>query len=168
MKKLITGLILATLANVSNAQSIGPATLNATGGQGTISGTTIEYNFGEMVSTETMSNTNFVITHGTLQPFYFSPESIDEQSLLTDVITITPTISTNSFLINIKSIESGNVSCFVYDAVGKVIKQVFFDKNSNPTTYQLNLDEVAAAEYYILITLKNKTTKFSTFKIQKI
>jgi hypothetical protein len=168
MKKLITGLIIAMLANASNAQSIGPATLNTAGGQGSISGNTFEYNFGEMVNTQTMSNANFIITHGTLQPFYFSPESIDDQSVLTDLITILPTISTNSFLVNIEAIESGKVSCFVYNAVGKVIKQEFFNKNSNSTTYQLDLDGVAAAEYYVLITIKNTTTKYTTFKIQKI
>lgn len=150
------------------AQSIGPATLNAAGGQSNIGGNTYEYSFGELTNTQTMTANNFVITHGVLQPFYFTAEGIDETAILTDLISLFPTVGSGSFQVKIDVPENGKIDCTIYDMTGKVIQKQTSSKNSATHTMSFDIENLPAANYFVLVALKNKTTQYSTFKIQKI
>ena|ERR1700733_7919131 len=170
MKKEI--LLIPLLLTVSfgvRAQSISPATLNATGGTATISGTEFDWSVGEMTMVSTFINANIIVTQGVLQPTP-SATSVPNNSLISTQLEVFPNPATSVVNLRYSSQANGSLTYQLMDETGRVITRHKIVFAPGTTVEQISISELACATYMLEVTVNagNTAPENISYKIQKL
>jgi hypothetical protein len=168
IKKISTFLLLLLCTVAVRAQSIGPATLNSTGGQNTIGGNTYEYSIGEMSMVSTASGTGIIVTQGTLQPNN-NTSSIKTISIKDDELKVFPIPASTMVNIQTSFANAGKLNYTLYDASGKKIFTNSNLLNTGNESLKMNIEPYASGNYLLEISFEKQdgSIYFKNFKIQK-
>lgn len=170
MKKIIflTPLILLVTISV-HAQSIGPSTINATGGSAPIGGNIFDWSVGEMTMVSTLSGSGIIVTQGVLQP-YDGPDRVVINSLLQQQLNVFPNPALSVVNLQYTSSIQGTLTYRLIDMVGQLIKTATIDVKQGTTTEQINISALASATYMLEVTVNpvNDAAKSTAYKIQKL
>ena len=169
MKYSVLLILLLLGATVqTNAQSIGPSTLNATGGTTIIGANEFEWSVGEMTMVSTFTGTGIVVTQGVLQPHDASPSSVINNSLA-EHLQVFPNPATSVVNVQYASAAQGTLSYQLMDLSGKVIETGITDVKQGTTTERISVSSLPSATY-LLEVIVNKTgaaAESASYKIQK-
>ena len=169
MKKMILLIGIAIAGAVhAGAQSVGPSTLNAAGGGGTIAGNTFDWSVGELTMVSTFSTPGIEVTQGVLQP----PEStvgIPKTTSVAKQIRVFPNPASTVVNIEYTSATDAALTYRLMDMTGKVISTQKVNVTSGITTAHVSMQEVACASYMLEVTVDSGVKSESTsYQIQKI
>ena len=158
----------------SFAQSISPATLNATGGTYIFSYYRVEWSFGESmaISTMTDANSNVFVTNGILQPNTHNPATVNNNMAWDrDEIRILPNPTQNVIEIDFFTKQKGKVIMNLFDEAGKYVGTKQFDYFGNGSIQKWDLSQYPSGMYLLNIHLQPTGTsvaKKGAFKVVKI
>ncbi|HQY11447.1 MAG: T9SS type A sorting domain-containing protein [Ferruginibacter sp.] len=159
----------------SFAQSVTPATLNATGGNYPFTYYYVEWSFGESMAIETLSESaasNIVVTSGILQPGTHNPATINNNGTWDrDEIKVLPNPTPDVLEIDFFSKQSGKVTMSLYDETGRFLGNRQFDYYGTGRIEKWSLGRYPSGMYFLNIQLAptgNSVSKKGTFKVQKI
>jgi len=174
MKHLLFVLPIMLGAARSQAQSIAPATFNASGGSATVGGNVYDWSIGEMVLVSTASTPNLIVTQGLLQPAsHDAASSVLEQFADLQSLSVYPNPSENVFYVESKTPQSGQLQGIVKDMTGKSVmmqtKQTF---QGQPYRLTYDISALAAGPYVLVLQFmpagkQSKPVQVS-YKIEKI
>jgi len=170
MKKTILLLLVSmTIATGTEAQNIGPSTLNATGGGGVIGPNEFEWSVGEMSLVSTFSGASIIVTQGVLQPFE-APVSVSIDLSRAVNLTVFPNPATANISIRYISTDPGTLTYKLIDMTGKTMINSTINTKEGTTTEQINLSELACATYMLEVTMygTNGGANSTSYKIEKI
>lgn len=83
-----------------------------------------------------------------------TPTGIVTEKTLDNKVSIYPNPSTGKFTVELSNLSSTNVSIKVYNYAGSVVTEY---KDSQSTSYQIDLSELAAGIYFVNVTIDNKS-----------
>ena len=153
---------------VARGQSVGPATVNAIGGTGTISGNFYDWSIGEMTMVATFTGTDLIITQGVLQND-LSHEGVANTTLANHLLVFP---NPSSSIVNVKyaSAANGTLGYRLMDMAGKIIINHSARVTQGITVEQLNISQLAAAAYMLEITFDadNTAREMTSYKIEKL
>jgi hypothetical protein len=158
----------------SFAQSISPATLNATGGTYIFSYYRVEWSFGESmaISTMTDASSNVFVTNGILQPNTHNPATVNNTGTWDrDEIRILPNPTQDVIEIDFFSKQKGKVIMNLFDESGRYVGTKEFDYFGNGSIQKWNLSQYPSGMYLLNIQLQPTGTsvaKKGSFKVIKI
>lgn len=169
MKKIILSIpVIAALSLTASAQSVGPATLNATGGTVVIGANEFDWSVGEMVMVSTFSTSSIVVTQGVLQPAATSTTRIEEADWPTK-LSVFPNPASSIVNINCTSPSPASFTYRLMDMTGKALLTGSSAAKQGLSTEQLNIGSLACATYMLAITVNTgQETKTITYKIEKL
>ncbi len=145
MRKLLLLTQLVIWGIRSDAQTIQPSTINASGGNAVIAAMTIEWNVAESIVATMESSSGVSITSGQLQP---AQQIIATHELVRADIRIFP-VPTRA-LVNLNSDEPIE-HVRIFDSTGQLVLDDHFYHKS----IQLNIAEFAAGVYHIILSNSN-------------
>ncbi len=154
MKKSLLFIASIVLTIGAQAQSVGPATINAAGGSGTAGGNNFDYSIAEMTVVSTATTTDKVFTQGVLQPHQLIADAVSDATLLSQNFSIFPNPA-NTFL-NIKSTNIDNTlgDITLLDATGKTVYKI-----NNPVlnngVFVIDMQAYPMGNYILNIADKN-------------
>ena len=170
MKKeilIIPVLLLATFT--AGAQSIGPSTLNASGGTAVIASNEYDWSIGEMTMVTTLTLPGLLISQGVLQP---SDAIVGVQNTVpvSKLLKVYPNPATTVVNLEYTSAEQGILSYKLMDVLGKVVVKQSFKIGAGTTTEQIAVKDLAAASYMLEVSISKGDAAPSvvTYKIQKL
>jgi len=158
----------------SFAQSISPATFNATGGTNIFTYYSVEWSFGESMAINTMTdaNSNIFVTNGILQPNTHVPATVNNTGVWgPDEIRILPNPTQNVIQINFFSKQKGKVFMNLFDESGRYTGTRQFDYFGNGSIQRWDLSQYPSGMYLLNIHLQPTGTsvaKKGAFKVVKI
>ena len=158
----------------SFAQSVSPATLNATGGTYIFTYYRVEWSFGESMAINTMSDANSTVfvTNGILQPNTHNPATVDNTGTWDrDEIRILPNPTQNVLEIDFFSKQQGKVIMNFYDESGRFMGTKQFDYFGNGSIQKWNISQFASGMFLLNIQLQPTGTsvaKKGSYKVMKI
>ena len=163
--------LLGSLTAVPQArgQSIGPSTLNATGGSATIGSNNFEWSVGEMTMVSTFTAPGIVVTQGVLQPDD-NTTGVVNANALNDKVHVFPVPTSAVLNVQYSFATKGTLSCRLTDAAGKAILTRTVSVSPGNDQQQLNIATLPAANYMLEVTYKTDDAKEqqTTFKVQKL
>jgi len=163
---LIPLLLMATI--ITKAQSIGPATFNVTGGSVVIGSNEYDWSIGEMTMVSTFSSSSVVITQGVLQPYELTTGIVNTSVI--NGLLVFPNPASSVLNIRYTSSSSGTLTCRLFDMAGRMILTNTTDVIPGITASQLNVSDLAVAQYLLEVTVGHSegTTETNAYKIQKL
>jgi hypothetical protein len=163
---ILIGLQLCLLQ--AHGQSIGPATVNATGGSGAISGNTYDWSIGEMSMVATFYSSAVTITQGVLQNNP-STEGVPSTSLAGH-LQVFPNPASTVVNLQYTSVSRGLLSYRLMDMAGRIIASRSTEVSQGVVTEQVNISTLAVASYMLEVLFKsdNEVAKISSYKIEKL
>jgi hypothetical protein len=166
MKKavLLIPLVLAAITSV-NAQSVGPSTLNATGGSKVIGTQEFEWSVGEMTMVSTFTGSSVIVTQGVLQPSA-AMTGVQNTTGLINQLQVFPNPASSVVNFRYTSVLEGRLNYRLIDMTGKVISSQTMNVKQGTNEQQLDLTSLACATYFLEITAPGSET--ISYKIQKI
>jgi hypothetical protein len=170
MKKIIFLMLSSVIGSVSiRAQSIGPATFNATGGSNIVSGNEFEWSVGEMTLVNTFSSSSIVVTQGVLQPSDIATRVVDN-TMLQQQLKVFPNPATSIVNLQYTSATHGTMSYRLLDIAGKVVNTTTIDIAPGANNGQIDVSTLACATYMLDVSLDSGENKkeHAIFKIQKL
>lgn len=152
----------------SDAQSIWPSTLNASGGSATLAGNTYEWSVGEMTLVSTESTSSLVVTQGLLQTRLGTTDVKDHSIMQFLSVFPNPTSSTVNYTFN--SPQKATLGIRLVDMTGKVLLVRSNDVKTGMNTGQVDMSPYAAATYMLQVDLTDGDSQLgsTSYKIQKI
>jgi hypothetical protein len=168
MKKKILILCSACLCtSLAWSQSIGPSTINASGGTAIISGNTHEFSIGELL-VETKAGANIIVTQGLLQPIP-QPNGIEDRDFFADHLDIFPNPAEEVVFLQPSFSSGGKLSYHLYDALGRSIEQAAFTLLTGKEKQTIRLKHLAASTYMLNVSFLQQGKTYTTaYKIQKL
>lgn len=168
MRRLVTASLLMCTIGVQ-AQTIGPSTLNATGGSKEIAGNIYEYSIGEMALVHTASTPNLIVTQGLLQPLE-GAVSISNIALPENALSVYPNPSDDIIYIQPNMADGGGLlTITLLDITGRRLQQQSVSLTLGNEKQSINLKSLAAGTYMLhAIYSRDNQDKVRNFKIQKI
>ncbi|KAA5533200.1 T9SS type A sorting domain-containing protein [Taibaiella lutea] len=167
-KITITTCLIISMVTGVYAQSIGPSTINASGGSKVISGNTYEFSIGEMALVNTASGSNIIVTNGVLQPVA-STTRVKDVNYLSDNLKVYPNPSDNVLNIQPDFETGGQLTYHLYDALGRVMLTGEFNLASGKEKQTISLSQLAASSYVLHLNLNKKGITYNaSFNVQKI
>lgn len=158
--------LLAGSADV-RGQSIGPSTINANGGSGTIGSSRFEWSVGELawVSPTTGSA---IVTQGVLQPS-ITLVSVGSAMLATQM-QVYPNPSASIVNIKLAAPTDGTLSYRLMDVAGRVVLKKAADIKQGTSIHQLDISQLAVASYMLQLSFitDGKTEEIATYQLQKL
>jgi len=150
------------------AQSIGPSTINASGGSATISGgTTHEWSVAENTVVSTYSSSSLVLTQGLLQPMPPST-GISKLQNATDNVRVFPNPVQNELFLQCEFNSSGTLSYYLQDITGKLITRKEQKLESGNEKISVSFEGLATGNYMLKILYTQASgTSAASFKIAK-
>jgi hypothetical protein len=151
------------------AQSVGPSTINATGGATIIGSNDFEWAIGEMAIVSTFTTPDIIVTQGILQP--------DDGTLgvpvtgeLSKALSVFPNPATDCINIQYRSPGEGMLSCRLLDALGKEVSSRKITVANGQVAGQMDIRSLAVAGYMLEVTIvpANGTPRVAAYKIQKL
>jgi hypothetical protein len=152
----------------AGAQSVGPSTLNSTGGSAALSGKTYEWSIGEMTVVNTATASNIIVTQGILQPM--PPQTgIRENHLTNQNIKVYPNPAENVVYLQPGFTSSGNLQYSLQNMTGQTIMQKETMLVTGDEKQTLVLESLPAGSYMLSVRFIHAGQLFNTsFKIQKL
>ncbi len=169
MKRSIYLLMLTLLQAVClNAQSIGPATLNASGGSATMGAAVFEWSVGEMTLVSSFVNSGIIVTQGILQPVEVTL-GVAATTVLPGEIRVFPNPASDVVNIQCSALNAESLSWKLFDMSGKELNSQKIVVTSGQATGTVDLSSVAAAIYILEVTIVSDSRKVEirSYKIQK-
>ncbi|WP_118975474.1 T9SS type A sorting domain-containing protein [Taibaiella koreensis] len=168
MRKTFTvmcSLCLGTMA--ARAQSIGPSTINATGGSTAIAGNTYEYAIGELLPA-TLSGPGIVITPGVLQPNK-KTVGIDDKQFFAGALDIYPNPAEETIFLQPRFTTGGTLSYVLYDVLGRMMQRKDCPLSSGKEKQSISLRSLASGTYSLEVSFNQKGKLYrNAYKVQKI
>lgn len=156
------------LSGELNAQMIGPATLNATGGFAVIGSNEYEWSVGEMTLVNTYTGTNLVVTQGVLQPVD-GTASIQQQQITKNIVVYP---NPASDVLNIQVVGNTGSALLTYslvDAKGALQKSGSFSTENGKVTQQVDMSGLAPGSYILEFAGNEKGQEHgSVFRVEKM
>lgn len=169
MKNKLLILFWLVISIGTNAQSLSPTIMNATGGSATINGVTYEHSFGEMTMISTFSTPKLIVTQGVLQSKTDTVAiGIHESESSAPVITVfpNPTGQLISFESDYKI--AGKLDYMLVDVAAKLILSKRLNISAGKTKETIDVSNLPCGIYFLKITVSQGTeTIVQTSKIQK-
>lgn len=172
MKKTIPAAIALLAAFHSppeaRAQSIGPSTLDATGGSAVISGNTYEWAVGQMTSMNTYSSANLVVTPGVLQPAPV-PEGIADAGSIQGISIFPNPASTDLFVAPAFG-RRGALQMQLLDAAGRVVRRQEAELTTGDERQAIPMQSLAAGSYLLRLvwTPDGAAATVGAYTVQKL
>lgn len=157
----------AAAAGSARAQSIGPSTLNAAGGSGSIAGNSFEWSVGEMTMITTFSSASLVVTQGLLQPLTGST-GVPNSPFLTSHLAVFPNPADAVLYLQPKFQGPATLGYALFDMAGRIVLSREVVLKTGNEQQSLVLGHLAAGQYMLSVTLEEKgQTHRAGYKIQK-
>ncbi|MDI9339959.1 MAG: T9SS type A sorting domain-containing protein [Sediminibacterium sp.] len=159
MKRVFIALGCLTTIALARGQTVTPTVYASNGGSSTQSGGMIQWTIGEPVS-ETYFQTNNVTTMGFHQPELGILSMIQEQGANVNVL-VYPNPVITELRLDLSGLPDGKYNLELHDAIGKLISVSQKEVSSYDTKHVLNMQEIAAGEYFLSVrgSSFNKTVK---------
>ena len=169
MRKVIFVLMAIAGSVTIRAQSIGPSTLNSSGGSGPIGSYEFDWSVGEMSLVSTFSSSSIVVTQGVLQPLDAWPLDIGNSALLTQ-LKVFPNPAESIVNIQYSVQAAGSMTYRLMDVSGKTLESGSENVKQGTLNKQLNISSLACASYMleVIVSREDGTNESTSFKIQKI
>jgi len=168
MKKTVLLIPLALVALTgAHAQSVGPATLNVTGGSKVIGTQEFDWSVGEMTMVSTFTASNVIVTQGVLQPSA-DRTSVPNTQGLTSHLQVFPNPASSLVSFRYTSATEGTLDYRLIDMTGKVISSQTIAVMQGTNEQQVDLTRLACASYFLEITTHTPGTETISYKVQKI
>ena len=148
--RLLLFILLFLLGMSTNAQTIAPNIINASGGSTIINNNTYEWSIAEMVSVTSFNTGSNFVTTGLLQPLeqklsvYLLPNNNTS-------ISIFPNPFTSIIHLAIKSDVLEDIQIVVKNMFGQMAYRQTYSMESNNEVVQLNLNHLSVGPYVIEI-----------------
>lgn len=156
-------------APLLRAQSIGPASVNATGGSRQIAGNTYEYAIGDGVFTPAFVGPGLVVTPGVLQPTDEDPNSIQPPGIDAGALALFPNPAQDVLLLQPRFGKKGNLHYLLYDGLGRVILQKDCSLQTGNERQEIHLQALSVGQYTLRVAWTAADGRYvSAYKIQKI
>ena len=129
----------------------------------------ISYTIGEMVEVQSYKVGNLLITQGILQPDLGKNTGTEINNFEPGEITVFPNPTPDAFVTRINIYAPGQVSIYLYDALGQVMRKDEIQYNAF-IGKAYDLQNAAAGTYLLKIIYKStdgKTHKEGTYKVIK-
>ena len=151
------------------AQSIGPATLNATGGTTIIGGNEFDWSVGEMTMVSTFTASNLIVTQGLLQPSV-DLTAVPGTHFPVSQLQVFPNPASSVVNFQYQSQSTGTLDCRLIDMTGKVINSQNINIRQGANEGQVDLTNLACATYFLEISVHSGSAVAEniSYKIQKI
>lgn len=164
---VLVTLIMTSISYLCPAQSLGPATLNISGGSASVSGTTHEWSVGEMVLVNTVTTPGLVVTQGILQPI-LQGTGINDNPLALEGMSIYPNPASNQLNIQFNRDRNLDIMLKLTDISGReqYLKKI---KNHNGLALiTMDFKAYASGVYMLQVETTDKAKLYTnTFKIVK-
>lgn len=162
-------LIALFMATGVQAQSVGPSTINATGGSTIIGSDDFEWSVGEMTLVSTFTTPGIIVTQGILQPVD-GPLGVPETAELSNALSVFPNPAADCVNVQYRSAGEDILSCRLLDALGKEVSCRKITVANGQAAGQIDIRSFAAASYMLEVTIipKKGTPKLAAYKIQKL
>lgn len=166
MKRLIIPLMLLASAH-THAQSIGPTTINASGGSAVISGNTHEWAVAENTVVSTYSSSSLILTQGVLQPMPPST-GISKVNNAQDNVRVFPNPVQNELYLQCEFNGAGTLAYTLQDITGKLISRREEKLQTGNEKITVSFDGLATGNYMLSVMYTQSTgTSAASFKISK-
>lgn len=170
MKKTYMLMLIMTLPGIIpnvRGQSIGPSTLNASGGSGTIGSTKFDWSVGEMTMVSTFTGSSVIVTQGVLQND-ISSSSVGSISL-NEHLQVFPNPASTLVNLQLNSDKEGTLQYTLLDMTGKRITDRKTAIKQGTNTEQMDISNLAAAVYMLEVSFTSASgTASSSYKIDKL
>jgi hypothetical protein len=169
--RIICFLIAMFLSGISAsyAQSVGPATLNSSGGYATAGGSTFEWSFGEMTAVHTSSAANIIVTQGVLQPLANPSGIITAKYADAAVLKVYPVPTQNVVYLQPAFNTGGTLQYSLLDATGKSILKQSVGLKSGTEQQSIDMTVLPPGNYMLQVQYADTNVPYSNvYKIQKI
>ncbi len=162
--------LLFTAAISLQAQSIGPATLNAAGGNANISGYDFGWSVGEMTMVGTFTTPGIIVTQGLLQPSDETATGVATNTTVARQLSVFPNPATSVVNIQYSSATAVTLSYRLTDIAGKVVDKQIVNMEPGTSTSQVNVSTLACATYVLEVIINPGTNaaQSTSYKIQKL
>lgn len=167
-KKSILMLLTAMAAACSaQAQSIGPSTLNAAGGSGSIAGNSFEWSVGEMTMISTFSSATLVVTQGLLQPLS-GATGVPNSPLITGNLVVFPNPAGYALTLQPRFQGPVTLGYTLFDMAGRLVLSRETVLKTGTEKQELVLQHLASGQYMLRVVLYDKGQQHeAAYKIQK-
>ncbi|WP_118952259.1 T9SS type A sorting domain-containing protein [Taibaiella helva] len=168
MKKTIMVMCSLCLGTITaRAQSIGPSTVNATGGSTVIAGNTHEYAIGDLLP-PTLSGPGIIITPGALQPVK-KTVGIDGRQFFAGTLDVYPNPTEEIVFLQPRFTTGGVLSYALYDVLGRCMEHKECSLSTGKEKQSISLKSLASGTYSLEVSFGQKGKLYRTaYKIQKI
>lgn len=167
-KLLLTLSGMALYCMPAQAQSIGPSSINAAGGSGTISGDTYEYSIGTLALQQTYSSASLIVTDGILQP-NISGSSVKHPPIAAGQLSVYPNPVVSTLFVQPGFSKSGTLQYVLVDAAGKTVYTQATALNLGTERQEINMSALAAGQYTLNVEWQQGGKKYiNAYKIQKL
>lgn len=174
MKRTFTLVLLLCLLIKSNAQSIAPSVINASGGSFQSGYYQLEWSIGEMALIGEMSSSNnsYFITNGFLQPFTQYPAKNNTNNVFADdEIKVFPNPASSFVEINLFTKQQGRVSLSFFDGTGRKVYAVSESYYGDGLIKRIPVSQLPNEVYMLYVELEPGPGSFAkkgAYKIIKI
>ncbi len=166
---LFAGLFSLLGFEKTQAQSIAPFTLNATGGSKQIGSIIYDYSIGEMTLVNTFYGSSVILTQGLLQNDVSVPVSVST-AMFSQNLQVYPNPASSIVNIKLNSPKTGTLSYRLTDMTGKVLISNSVEVGSNTLLQEINIEPFAMATYVLEVNFTgagiNETTNYKLEKIK--
>ena len=171
MKRAILLIPLTIAAAMSaHAQSVGPATINATGGTRIIGSNEFDWSIGEMTLVSTFSNPSIIVTQGVLQPEGLTNSGVANNAAISNQLKVFPNPASSVVFFQYTSQRPGTLCYRLMDMTGKasITRTINIVQGNNEA--QIDLTHLACATYLLEVTVNSGSGagESISYKIQKI
>ena len=171
MKRSMLLLLVAMAgANGISAQSVGPATINATGGTRIIGSNEFDWSIGEMTLVSTFSNPSIIVTQGVLQPEGLTNSGVANNAAISNQLKVFPNPASSVLNFRYTSQLPGTLDYRLLDMTGKASISRTMNIVQGINEEQIDLTHLACATYFLEITVTSGSGAVEniSYKIQKI
>ncbi|WP_276132728.1 T9SS type A sorting domain-containing protein [Polluticoccus soli] len=169
MKRLLFALLVCWgITMYASAQSIGPSTLNASGGSATIGGNSHDWSVGEMTLVSTFASGSIIVTQGVLQPNE-PPLGVNDIALQNQ-LCIWPNPATSVVNMEYSATSSHSLTYHLTDINGKLLTSKTFNTSKGKNTEQINIASLPNASYMLEVTIQTagNAVEKRSFKVVKL
>ncbi len=166
---LLIPLTIATAIS-AHAQSVGPATLNATGGTQIIGSNEFDWSVGEMTLVSTFSNANIIVTQGLLQPVGSDKTGVANNVAIGNQLKVFPNPASSVLSFQYISQRPGTLEYRMVDMTGKASISRTINIVQGNNEEQIDLTHLSCATYFLEVTVNSGSSSAESisYKIQKI
>lgn len=169
MKQLMTLLSCMLFFTMhSTAQSIGPSSLNASGGSKVIGSNTFEYAIGSVVAGTSYISSGLVVTQGTLQPLT-SGTGISTPGIAASDLSVFPNPAAHNLFIQPRFGKGGTLEYALLDVLGRTVLQKTVVLKQGDERQEIIMSSFATGQYTLNVQWQQQgSTYISAYKIQKL